>query len=423
MLTLDELVKIGDPKRVTMGSRLSERARREIADHIENVCGKHGLLPMVPVYEPQSDFSPVLPKVVGERACVPWDDDNTTDNVFGGLSLVNSQGKMTKRISRNLYKNYKIKYPAVELVLLGNLINENANAMGAWHYKITNDVQGNIGIFGDAGSCFRGGSEVYAIEEDYRAAMALIYDEDLAPYARAWVYSPYNDNALIFFNAYSREHRGQLRTRQIASIVARDLGTTTRRVDYDCNLYQNQNWAIAVGGERIDYSINIENYGEQCDDCGDYVHEDDGTWLEGREVTICNDCFRRSYFWCTHCDNPEHDDNCVTVKSGDVVCDDCACEYYSWCEHCSEHVDTDYMDKLHDEWYCLECYNEVAVECEECSDVVHQDNSVDTPTGICCGDCWAFCNKCDIPIAISELTSDGECVDCWKKTEDKDNDK
>ena len=416
MATFDDLLKISEPRPVNMPSRISERSRRLITTSIVETCTEHELLKVEPVYKYtfDSNYNETGREKVGEQVVIPWGND-TTDDIFGGLSVINSRGKMHRRIRNNLFRNFNIKFPTKEVAMLGNLINEIAEPMGVWYYLVTNDVESNIGRFGDAGSCFRHGNEVYAIQEALDVAMALVYDMDSSPYARAWVHNS-SDDALVFFNAYSRTDYGQLRTRQIAGIIAKDMNKETRKVYYSSNLYQNQEWAIAIAGEQDTYEIYVENCGPECGHCNEYIHEEDEIWIDGNDFYVCSSCFSDYYFWCDKCDIACHDDEYNDI--GDTgVCDDCRDEYFSYCNDCDTYVLNEDVYELNDDYFCSECYDMLARECASCCDTIHRDDAYLVGEKTYCENCCGICARCENTIDNDNLDSNDLCEDCVKETE------
>lgn len=368
-----------------MGRRISEGTRCLVLEIIETMIAKTGY--EYEHTETQYDMysGSFVDKVTIVNSPI-WADD-TTDTVFGGLSLSNRRGKIAKRIRTNLFKNYNVRLPAKDISELGNFINENAQAMGEWHYKLSRDLGRYVGQFGDSDACFQDGYQCQthreAMEVDRNTAIALIYDRYRNNYARAWVHLN-DDGAMVFFNAYSRTDYGQLRTRQIAGIVAHDLGMDTRKVRYSTDIHSNTAWAIAVGGNKennkYDFYFDPEENETCCLHCEEYYHEDYIFWIG--DEPVCDDCRYEYYEYCENCG--EYHSNDYTYWVGDeAYCEYCHSELFINCEGCSESVAKDSVYHFcGDSYYCSECYSDRVTECESCySEVWRDDASYHEPTG------------------------------------------
>jgi hypothetical protein len=326
---------------------------------------------------------------------VPLWADDTTDSVFGGLALVNRRGKIAKRIRSNLYKNYDIRLPDRDIAELGTHINENASAMGVWYYKLSSNLNKYVGRFGDGGACFQDGYcydyHRLAMEEDYDTAIALIYDEDKEPYARTWVKHTH-DHALVFFNTYSSGWLGQLRTRQIASIVASDLRLATRRVSYTTDVYQNTGWAIAIGGERAnrtyDFWYEPENPNQVCSWCDEAYPDDEVYWIESEDGHICCGCLDNDFARCASCDEYHRYSRLWETVHDDRVCRYCIDDNHFSCHRCDLYVGNDQGVELNDNYYCAKCHDKITVPCSECNSVIHLDDANDFEGEPYCDDCY-----------------------------------
>ena len=93
----------------------------------------------------------------------------------------------------------------------------------------------------------------------------------------------------------------------------------------------------------------LEDYYEQCAECGEWFHRDDVSWAvdsDGDEVYICGDC-TDSYTTCDDCNIYVHDNAicCVRGRRGGEreVCPECRDNNYEICEDCGEYYPHDLM--------------------------------------------------------------------------------
>jgi hypothetical protein len=125
--------------------------------------------------------------------------------------------------------------------------------------------------------------------------------------------------------------------------------------------------------EQEDHSVCencLDNY-RFCDDCQKYVDADNSRYVARVDKTICDNCYDRYYFNCEKCNEDDHLDNRVEVTGGRNVCQACIDDNFEECEHCNTFEETeDAADVLvagETERWCDKCIhdNDVVV-CDAC---------------------------------------------------------
>lgn len=66
-----------------------------------------------------------------------------------------------------------------------------------------------------------------------------------------------------------------------------------------------------------------DRYYTECEDCGEYIPDENRVYIDGADAYVCEDCFEANYFRCEVCDCYHHNDNANTLRDGRVVCEDC----------------------------------------------------------------------------------------------------
>lgn len=136
---------------------------------------------------------------------------------------------------------------------------------------------------------------------------------------------------------------------------------------------------------RTEDNINCCHGSYTCADCGCRINEDDVEWIGGepycREcchwcecceeyhrgdstetrggVYVCEDCLERHYSYCEECDEYVYEDDMVYIECEDrYVCRDCVEENYFYCDDCGEYFPIDERNEYDDYLsLCEECYN------------------------------------------------------------------
>jgi hypothetical protein len=166
----------------------------------------------------------------------------------------------------------------------------------------------------------------------------------------------------------------------------------------DCGEYVS-NDDINNAADRSVCDSCLENY-TSCSHCGDYTEET----TETENGDVCDYCLRNHYTLCEDCDTYVR--NTHTTENGEV-CESCY-DDYSCCEVCNEMVRN--LNTTQDGEVCDGCYEDYS-ECEDCGEYTRKPNSV---SGGCevCNDCFLYYEKCP---ECGEWVK-GDCPDCIDET-------
>ena len=135
---------------------------------------------------------------------------------------------------------------------------------------------------------------------------------------------------------------------------------------------------IATTEEEVDA---LEGY-TICDHCGEYVSEDETTYIKGYGV-ICRNCLENDFDTCEHCGTLHRLEKFQLVIDAEgnevLACKDCAeiltasendveeVKGYTPCEYCGNYHDESEMFYVEDEGYfCRECFEKNFSICEHC---------------------------------------------------------
>lgn len=132
----------------------------------------------------------------------------------------------------------------------------------------------------------------------------------------------------------------------------------------DCGCLVNEDEAYYIDG--CWYCGDCVSY---CEECREWYHRSDCTWVDSIDGYVCDYCLDQHYIRCEDCDEYHHIDDSTWVESIDgYVCDDCLSDNFERCEGCYEYFRKDDMryDDENDCYYCNDCYDEVRKNEEEC---------------------------------------------------------
>ena len=175
--------------------------------------------------------------------------------IAGGRERVNRQGKMTKRIKRNLRRERNITLPDSVIEQIGNIMDQNSLTARDYIVEYTNDFDGTVGNFGDDGSCFQDGNEFHhnllAMAANHRQFSAFrVYRANGDNLARAWAHHA-TDGATVLFNGYG------IALDKIALLASKLDDCEPRRVTLYGDICLNERDAEAVGGDQSQYRFEI----------------------------------------------------------------------------------------------------------------------------------------------------------------------
>jgi len=322
--------------------------------------------------------------------------------IAGGREYVNKQGKITKRIKRNLRRDHDVKIENGTLEKLGNFANKFTLPKGDYTVEITTDFHGTVGRFGDAKACFQEGWEMHshllAMDDHPDFYAVRVYKGNGDRLARCWAYD--SGNGLVVFNVY------MMTNYKIAKMIAMAEGKEFTQAHFTSDIHVNQENTYVIGGEHnnglpcfgpiadVDNYDGDNEYMGHCDDCGDRVDfEYDGhiTDIGG----FCDDCWSASHFYCEKCghDRARDDYNQILISGQPYhtyVCESCAERHYYECDRCEKYYSGN--DITHNEdnaVICDGCYGELET-CDQCSDAfIDYDNDMNL-----FNDLYELCDGC-----------------------------
>lgn len=318
--------------------------------------------------------------------------------------LVNSKGKITKRIAKAIKNKTGIKMDGDTLSLVGNVINKHQKNRRSFSLHLSHDMDTN-GDYGDRYSCFMPDGcnhhHWLGMNDDIDFAVLLVKlwkGDEYQPYARSWVYIP-DHESLVLFNGYG------IKSKPLANIFIRTLPdeheytVQNETISFNTSVWFNGDFAVVSARDhkysRMFASVDIPDV-VQCWECGDRLDEY-GTYYADERV-YCESCYDDLYTYCAHCDEPVYRDDTIDICNG-YYCEHCAHELSTECDHCADRVLTEDMihvktgngeHKLH----CDYCADRVGEDCIECEQPTHYDYMRD---GVCF-DCrednvCSLCNK------------------------------
>ena len=225
-----------------------------------------------------------------------------SSSVLGGTERVNCQGKMSKRIKRNMYQKYGVSLEDKLVEEIGNIMGNYSLAAKTYLVEYTDDLMGTVGKFGDSRSCFQPGGCYHdcllAMLDDDNSAAIRGYRDDGGKLARAWAYTA-PDGAIILYNAYG------LHLNKIAKLAETLTEKESREVTITSDVYINDHTVYAMGGrcDRYHIELNVDDYSDddsmECSRCGYEYNEEDLYFLD--HGTFCSDCYNACFYSCYHC--------------------------------------------------------------------------------------------------------------------------
>ena len=160
-----------------------------------------------------------------------------------------------------------------------------------------------------------------------------------------------------------------------------------------------------------------ENEMMTCSCCGTEFPADKLT-LTGDGDYVCDDCLAENFAECDCCGEYFPKDNLTLTANGDEVCESCRDNEYTYCERCSEWHPSDNVAEVHTGWrsseyWCFDCIDRHAFQCEWCEDYFSEDeyDAYYSPRGeLLCESC--FNDRCTTCAECGEvLWRDDACWD------------
>lgn len=357
----------------------------------------------------------------------------------GGRLRVNNQGKMTKRIKRNMRRDYDVALDDKVIEQIGNIMEKHSMSASEYIVEYTTDLKGTVGNFGDKGTCFRRGGECrnnlvamhdQAGQEPGTFAAFRVYRASGSNLGRAWAYHA-EGGEIVLFNGYG------MALDKIALLAAKLDDTEPRLVRVEGDVYindENRSWAIGGKDTRYYIQANPGNYGsdddtDPCSHCERFCPSGDITIVE--HDYLCPDCFNENYQICNHCG-----DYCSRVDrplfrvlvrgSTRHVCERCRNASYTKCDGCDNyHYIASYapMTQIGESNYCQSCAIERGgVKCYDCSKITMPDDTflIQYSTAEKTSPNHGLYSQPDYPVCVSCRMIYHECDNCgvdlpWKK--------
>lgn len=173
------------------------------------------------------------------------------------------------------------------------------------------------------------------------------------------------------------------------------------------------------------YCDDCERGGVECYECGSCYREDDMYYVYdtyGDRVQVCEHCRDRYYRYCENCDEYHHGDNVTWVEAvSSYICESCLEDNFHSCDNCGEYHRTDDMTEVigrYGYWVyvCEDCLDEYTT-CDDCGEYVHPDHVVTAynesgeEIHICpsCRDNYTRCPDCG---ELVRRIENGVCPNC-----------
>lgn len=318
---------------------------------------------------------------------LPWITYDQIESTFESRAIVTNRGKITKRIKRNLQRNFKIALSDSVISEIGNIANNQSDPQGEFFVEIDRDFKNTVGKFGDSGSCFRPGatyhSHLLAMEENARFHAIKIYSIEGSRIGRSWAISP-SENSLIIFNSYGLQIEKQ------GSIIAHcgDFGGNFKEIDLESDMWINQDRGIAFNFPTDHFDFEILDQSEKCENCDTRIDPDYCYHDPNNGDHYCEDCYSEIFSYCEKCDTSVNtrNENFKLIQDLDqYVCTDCADYHFHQCEICQKH----YKDsrEIEGDHYCEDCAIDQFALCENCGDFCPAASDCEIKGDQFCSDC------------------------------------
>lgn len=130
---------------------------------------------------------------------------------------------------------------------------------------------------------------------------------------------------------------------------------------------------IKIPGINLDYYENREP--RYCEECGEYLSEDDEYWGEDGDNVYCESCWHEYFFRCYECGETYKQDDVYTGTDGDEYCYDCWSDKFFECSQCCLVFEIDEVNwDDNGEGYCNDCWEELLEENEMLDDFEDEDD-------------------------------------------------
>lgn len=224
-------------------------------------------------------------------------------------------------------------------------------------------------------------------------------DQDFGGY-EDWTYSDFNGKISVRQDAINPEPL-VIGASGLCLTCGDELGSDGGLFCWDCNDYEyceccddayRSDDLYTVydrrGHERHVCESCRDNYYEICEQCGEWHHRDDMTYVESMDGYVCEDCLNNHFGFCEVCEEYYPYDEITYVESESrYVCDHCLAEHYVQCSECGAWFDKSDAINIDDHVLCIDCQSKLLCECEECGCLIWEDDSVVLDGRILCETC------------------------------------
>lgn len=296
------------------------------------------------------------------------------------LSLVNKSGKLLKRFSKYIKKNYDIQLSNELMGKIGDILQRFVqNQANEFFIDFTDTFDWRNGQFGKSGSCWWGTySESLPTFENGGGWVIRFYNSENQcndnGIGRTWLYP--ENGYLIGFNSYGV---GRPQVSKVIKALFAEYGIELhyKRIEVENNYsdtipYINGGTGFVLGEdvtdiESWDLNMEVEDDDEHftCEGCGLRYHTDDSNYVN--DYLWCNDCYNDRFAYCQKCGEDYDNDYVHEVNHRySYMCEDCLsdCGFYK-CEDCGEYSDNvNETDECN--LYCEDCIESHAFYCEDC---------------------------------------------------------
>ena len=90
-----------------------------------------------------------------------------------------------------------------------------------------------------------------------------------------------------------------------------------------CDEYYRGDSTYIASEDRYVCDWCAEHRYTECEECGEYIPNDDRVWVESIDGYVCEDCCDNHYFKCEECGEYYHNNDAVVLDDGTVVCEGC----------------------------------------------------------------------------------------------------
>jgi hypothetical protein len=301
------------------------------------------------------------------------------DKVTDGRERVTRQGKMSKRIKRNLKRIHNITLSDKTVTQIGNIMNKHSMSEREYLVEYTTDLYGTLGRYGDHGSCFKEGGccreDFEDMDDSGHYSAFRVYRMSGSRLGRAWVFNA-PDGAKVLFNAYG------MALDKIAILAGKRDDIEQRRVMIEGDVYINDPYVYAIGGAKIQEKYFLETgqepRGWHCAHCEDY-RRSDPLYPHADSDPYCGPCYNELFYTCNRCgagvSRADEKINKVYRQGSRLryVCDDCLTQYIK-CRDCEQYHEQNYLYEIGNsgDLICGNCNNNYH-HCLDCSGIFEKE--------------------------------------------------